>query len=100
MKWTSKENQSIYFEKQSVNTWHEYRGTTLFARFKEIRKYFDNGVVVILQREDGKFLRLTKEASYWGIKENRIKILVNKGGWTNSGSNSGSKFGKCGFRLF
>lgn len=86
MKFAYTHDTESYFEKQSAKVWFEFQSSKYFAEFYEIRQDYENdGLAIVLQRDDEIYLKLTKGQSYWGIEENSIDFPINEADWVEDG---------------
>lgn len=65
--------------------WLEYQRNLLYGNFTEFKRFEDEndceGLVVVLKKSDGIFVRLTNTSCYWGPNEHEIKCFLYSGSW-------------------
>jgi hypothetical protein len=84
-KWVKTCEENQYFVKESEKKWKEYQNGNLFAEFEEIYSNFESGnSCVILERNDGYFVKLTNECGYFGDSQTDISIHFCDGKWENT----------------
>lgn len=86
LKWTQKDKSILFFEKQNQKTWIFFSKSNFLAQYTELEQYNDNenGLVVILKKNDRNFVKLTNNGEFQGENRTNIQTLVSDGTWIDN----------------
>lgn len=85
MKWQSDQNDYQYFEKQDDGTWTYYYNRRIMGNYPQVsidRSSNNYPVVVLFDKLESFFVKLTESMVYWGFNRTYIQNTFVTGYWT------------------
>lgn len=83
LKWIKAGSSDSFFVNESTNQWIEFENGSKHSKLNEIKRYHDNGLVVLLKNidNDEKIYKLTSRTCYSGSEENLLTNTICQGAW-------------------